>query len=142
MTQIPLINGQRHSWSSIEVNVLDRIVTGVTAISYDDSQVKENHYGSGDMPVFRGRGKYEAKASMTLYNYEVEAIQQALPKGKRLQDIPIFDVKVSFLDDASSDVVTHVIRNCEFKTNKRDMKQGDTKIEVQLDLIVSHIEWN
>ncbi|MBP2833512.1 hypothetical protein J8281_15055 [Aquimarina sp. U1-2] len=141
MTQVPLINGQRHSWSSIEVNVLDRIVTGITAISYDDAQVKENHYGAGDMPVFRGRGKYEAKASLTLYNYEVEAIQKALPKGKRLQDVPIFDVKVSFLDE-TDDVITHVIRNCEFKTNKRDMKQGDTKVEVQLDLIVSHIEWN
>ncbi|CAM1361503.1 conserved hypothetical protein [Tenacibaculum litopenaei] len=141
MPHLPLVNGHRHGWSSVEVNILDRIVTGITAISYDDAQVKENHYGAGDMPVFRGRGKYEAKASITLYAFEVESIQQALPKGKRLQDVPLFDIKVSFLDN-SSNVITHVIRNCEFKTNKRDMKQGDSKVEVQLDLIVSHIEWN
>ncbi len=138
----PLINGQRHSWSSIEVNILDRIVTGITAVSYDDSLAKENHYGAGDMPVHRGRGKYEAKASITLYNYEVEAIQAAVGRGNRLQDVAPFDVVVSFLDDATNDVVTHVIRNCEFSTNTRSMSQGDTKIDVALDLICSHIEWS
>lgn len=141
MSQLPLINGQRHSWSSIEVNLLDRIVTGITSISYDDTEMKENHYGAGNMPVHRGRGKYEANASLTLYNYEVEAIQAALPRGKRLMDSPPFDIKVSFLDETDA-IVTHVIRNCEFKSNNRNMSQGDTKIEVSLDLIVSHIEWN
>ncbi len=141
MTQVPLINGQRHSWSSIEVNLLDRIVTGITAISYDDMEAKENHYGAGNMPIQRGRGKYEANASMTLYNYEVEAIQAALPRGSRMQDVPPFDIKVSFLDDSNA-VITHVIRNCEFKTNNRNMSQGDTKIDVSVDLVVSHIEWN
>ncbi|WP_028888817.1 hypothetical protein [Tenacibaculum ovolyticum] len=142
MSQLPLINGQRHSWSSIEINLLDRIVTGITAISYDDSEAKENHYGAGNMPVHRGRGRYEANASFTLYNYEVEAIQTSLPRGKRMQDVPPFDVKISFLEDGSDQIVTHVIRNCEFKSNNRNMSQGDTKIEVSLDLIVSHIEWN
>ncbi len=141
MSQLPLINGQRHSWSSIEVNLLDRIVTGITSISYDDTEMKENHYGAGNMPVHRGRGKYEANASMTLYNYEVEAIQAALPRGQRLMDSPPFDVKISFLDESNA-IITHVIRNCEFKSNNRNMSQGDTKIEVSLDLIVSHIEWN
>ncbi len=141
MSQLPLINGQRHSWSSIEINLLDRIVTGVTSISYDDTTAKENHYGAGNMPVHRGRGKYEANASITLYNYEVESIQAALPRGQRLSDVPPFDIKVSFLDD-TNEIVTHVVRNCEFKSNKRNMNQGDTKIEVSLDMIVSHIEWN
>ncbi len=141
MSQLPLINGQRHSWASIEVNLLDRIVTGITSINYDDAEVKENHYGAGNMPVHRGRGRYEANASLTLYNYEVEAIQAALPRGKRLMDSPPFDVKVSFLDDTNQ-ITTHVIRNCEFKSNNRNMSQGDTKIEVSLDLVVSHIEWS
>jgi len=141
MSQLPLINGQRHSWSSIEVNLLDRIVTGITSINYDDTEMKENHYGAGNMPVHRGRGKYEANASMTLYNYEVEAIQSALPRGQRLMDAPPFDVKISFLDETDQ-IITHVIRNCEFKSNNRNMSQGDTKIEVSLDLVVSHIEWN
>ena len=141
MNALPLINGQQHSWSSIEVRMLDNIVTGITSVNYDDSVMKENHYGAGDFPVHRGRGKYEAKASITLYNYEVEAIIAALPRGRRLQDVPAFDIVVSYLDD-SNDIITHVIRNCEFNTNSRGINQGDTKIEVSFDLICSHIEWN
>lgn len=141
MNALPLINGQQHSWSSIEVRMLDNIVTGITSVNYDDSVMKENHYGAGDFPVHRGRGKYEAKASLTLYNYEVEAIIAALPRGRRLQDVPAFDIVVSYLDD-SNDIITHVVRNCEFNTNTRGINQGDTKIEVSLDLICSHIEWN
>lgn len=138
----PLINGQRHSWAKVEVNLLDRILTGITSVSYDDSVTKENHYGAGNMPVHRGVGKYEANASVTWYNYEGDAIQAALGNGQRLQDIPPFDVTVSFLDDATNQVVTHVIRNCEFKSNKRSLNQGDTKFEVSHDLICSHIEWS
>ncbi len=141
MNALPLINGQQHSWSSIEVRMLDNIVTGITSVNYDDSVMKENHYGAGDFPVHRGRGKYEAKASITLYNYEVEAIIAALPRGRRLQDVPAFDIVVSYLDD-SNDIITHVVRNCEFNTNSRGINQGDTKIEVSFDLICSHIEWN
>ena len=141
MNALPLINGQQHSWSSIEVRMLDNIVTGITSVNYDDSVMKENHYGAGDFPVHRGRGKYEAKASITLYNYEVEAIIAALPRGRRLQDVPAFDIVVSYLDD-TNDIITHVIRNCEFNTNSRGISQGDTKIEVSFDLICSHIEWN
>jgi hypothetical protein len=138
----PLVNGVRHSWASIEVQVLGRIVTGITAMSYEDKQEKANAYGKGVMPVHRSRGgKYEASSKITLHEYEVRAIQRALPRGKRIQDVPMFDITVSYLDDNDA-MITDVIRNCEFTNNKREIKQGDTVIEVELELIVSHIDWN
>ncbi|HSW64980.1 MAG TPA: hypothetical protein VLH56_16960 [Dissulfurispiraceae bacterium] len=136
----PLINGTRHSWASIRANILGRTVTGITAIAYEDKQEKANNYGAGAMPVSRGLGRYEATCSVTLHAYETEAIQRSLGIGKRLQDIAPFDIVVSFVS-ASDQLVTHVIRNCEFTNNKRDMSQGDTVIEVQHELVVSHIEW-
>ena len=136
----PLINGTRHSWASIRCNILGRTVTGITAISYDDTQNKENRYGAGIYPDHRGLGNYEASCSFTLYAYETEAIQKSLPAGKRLQDIAPFDIVVSFVNE-SNETVTHTIRNAEFTNNKRDMSQGDTGIEVEHEMIVSHIEW-
>lgn len=138
---IPLINGTRHAWASITVNLLGRLVTGFTAISYEESQNKTNNYGQGIFPVSRGLGKYEAKASITLYSYEVDAILQALGPLKRLTDIAPFDVVISYLPTGSDLLINHVIRNAEFTSNKRDVKQGDTVIETQFELIVSHIEW-
>ena len=138
----PLINGTRHSWADVKINILGRTVSGISAISYEDKQEKQNNYGAGVYPVSRGIGKYEANAKVTLHAYEAEAINKALGVGKRLQDVPMFDIIVSYLPVGSDGLVTHVIRNCEFTNNKRDIKQGDTVIEVELELITSHIEWN
>lgn len=137
----PLINGVRHSWASVKLVLLDRTVTGCSAIKYEDKQEKVNNYGTGIYPVSRGLGKYEAMASITLEQYEVEAIQAQLPKGKRIQDIAPFDVVVSFVNDSDA-LVNHTIRNCEFTNNKRELKSGDAKIETEYELITSHIEWS
>ncbi|MFN4124138.1 MAG: hypothetical protein ACK4GL_12640 [Flavobacteriales bacterium] len=138
----PYINGTRHSWGSIKLNILGRLVTGFTAISYEDSQEKENVYGGSNYPVSRGKGKYEAKASITLLKYEVDALQAALPPGKGLQDIPAFDIPVVYIPEGQDGLVTNVIRNAEFMSNKREWKSGDAFTEVELELIVSHIDWN
>lgn len=136
----PLINGVRHSWASIRCQILGRTVTGITKITYEDTEEKSNNYGAGKMPVSRGVGNYEATASVTLHAYEVAAIQRSLGVGKRLQDIAPFDITVSYLNDSDT-VENHVLRNVEFTNNKRDISQGDTVIEVELELILSHIEW-
>jgi len=138
---IPNINGTRHAWASIRTNILGRTVTGISAISYEDTQNKANNYGAGEFPVSRGMGKYEAKASITLHSYETDAILATMGPGKRLTDIAPFDIVVTYLPTGNDGLVNHVIRNCEFTGNKRDVKTGDTGIETQFELIVSHIEW-
>jgi hypothetical protein len=139
---IPLINGIRHAWGSVKVNLLGRTVSGITAISYEEKQEKVNNYGAGTFPVSRGLGKYEASAKVTLHSYETDAIIKSLGTGKRLVDIAPFDIVVTFMAEGSDLLVNHVIRNCEFTSNKRDLKTGDTVIESEYDLIVSHIEWS
>lgn len=136
----PYVNGTRHSWASIQINLLGRTVTGCVAISYDDTQEKTNNYGSGIYPVSRGNGRYTATAKITLHHYEVQAIERAAA-GMRLQAIPEFDIVVAYKPIGQDALVTDFIRNCQFINNKRDIKEGDTVIAVELDLIVSHIDW-
>lgn len=138
----PLVRGTRHGWASIEVNMLGYSPAGISAISYDDTQEKVNVYGIGIYPVARAHGKYEASAKITLAAYEIDAIQAAVGIGKRLQDIPPFDIVVAFMPTGEDELITHTIRNCEFKTNKRDLKQGETGLEAEFELICSHIDWN
>lgn len=140
----PLINGTRHGWGSVKANFLGRTATGITAVSYEDKQEKVNNYGAGNFPTSRGLGKYEASAKITLDAYETDAIVRSLvaqEKGTRLQDIGPFDVVVTYLPEGSDGLVTHVLRNCEFTSNKREVKQGDTRIEIEYELIISHIDW-
>jgi len=137
----PLINGTSHSWVDITISVLDVPVPGVRSIKYSESQEKVNNYGSGRRPVSRGRGKIEAEASVTFMSEEVLALQKAAP-NKNIMNIPPFDIIVSYIPENSTNVTTDVIKNCEFKTNGREASEGDTMIEVELELVCSHVEWD
>lgn len=136
---IPWINGVEYGWADI-VGALNGVpLTGVTAISYGDKQDMQNNYGAGRYPVSYGKGRITCTAKITLYASEVLAIQRQSPNG-RIQDIAPFDITVSYLPDNGT-IHTDKIRNCRFTENKRDVKEGDMSIEVELELIVSHIEW-
>lgn len=133
--------GKMQGWNSITLNMLGRDVEGITALSYDDSVAKDNVYGANKYPVGRSEGNYEPKASITLLKEEVDAIQAALPGGKRLQDIEAFDIVVSYQRNDGT-VLRDRIRNAEFTNNAVDVKQADGTVAKELTLIVSHIEWD
>ena len=135
----PLINGTAYSWSQILVNIFNTPIAGITAVSYEDEQEMEDQMGAGNYPTSRGYGGIKAKGSITLEMAEVEALQAATPDG-RLQGIPEFDIVVSYLPEGGV-IRNHTLHNCRFKNNKRDTKAGDMAINVELELLVSHITW-
>lgn len=139
MAYAPLINGTAYSWSQIVLNILGTQVAGVTNISYNENQEMQDNFGAGNRPVSRGYGRIQAEATLTLHAEEVEALQAAVSTG-RLQDIPEFDVVVSYLPEGGN-IVSHSLKNCRFKTNGREVGEGDMAIEVELELQVSHINW-
>lgn len=136
----PLINGTRHAWANIRVNLLGGTVSGMSAVMYKDNQAIEDHYGAGVYPTHRGEGNYKAEASITLSKYEIERIQAAAA-GKRLQEIPEFDVIVTYLPVGQDVAKTDIIRNCRFLENGRDNRQGATNLEFTIPLLTSHILW-
>lgn len=139
MSGIPVVNGTRHSWASIKLNILGRTVTGVTKIDYSSMQKKENNYGAGSEPVSRGRGNSEYKCAIGLYKYEADAIKKLVPSG-RLEDIAPFDIVIAYQPTGSDPIVTDILKYCEFTDDKRSSKQGDTKIEQTFDIIIGGIQ--
>ncbi len=137
----PLINGVEPSWASLTVVIGGVVVTGITGIDYEDDQVIENVYGAGQQPVARGYGNIQCKGAITLLRSEVENIRTASATG-RLQDIAPFDIVCSFVPVTGGQIITHKLRNCQFKKDSTTLKQGDTKNEQVMDLEISHIEWN
>ena len=140
MNGIPLINGIEYGWADIVLNIAGAPVTGFTGIDYDDDQEVVNVYGAGRYPVGRGKGRITCSGKITLLTSEVIALQKKAPNG-RLQDIAPFPIIVSYIPDDGGEVVTDKLRNCQFKTNKRNWAEGDTSKAVDIDLIISHIEW-
>lgn len=136
---LPLINGKAYEFADITCIVLGTPIVGVTAIEYGEEDNIENVYATGRYPVARGFGQIEPSAKVTILMNEVMSIVAVAPNG-RLQDIPEFDIIVTFTD-ANLIPIVHKIRNCRFKKNMITSATGDTSIPVELDLIVSHIEF-
>lgn len=137
---IPLVNGKLYDWADIVLTIAGVPVTGVTGIEYKDEQEVEMKYGAGRYPVGFGKGRISCEGKITLYQEEVEAIQRQSPTG-RLQDIAPFNIIVSYLPDTGI-VSTDKLRNVVFKNNGRTWGEGDTGKTVEIDLAMSHIEWN
>lgn len=131
--------GTMTGWNNVTVNLFGRDVEGITGLSYNDSETKENIYGAGKYPVGRSRGNYEAEASITLYKEEADAIREASPV--RLTEVAPFDIVVQYMD-ADGNIKKDIIRNCEFTNDGIEVEQSDGSIETEYELVVSHIEWN
>ena len=137
---IPLINGVEYAWGDIVTVIAGAPVTGITAIDYDDDQDVKNNYGAGRYPISRSKGRITPTSKVTLTMDEILAIQRRSLNG-RIQDIAPFDIIVSYLPE-NGIIVIDKIRNCQFKKNKRAWKEGDTRQEVELELVISHIDWD
>lgn len=133
----PLINGREYSWADIVVNIGGVPVTGIVAIKYDEEQEKENVYGAGRNPVSRGYGRVKATASITLLSGTVMALKAKAPKGQ-LHRIAPFSVTVNYQPE-NQPLVTHILKNAEFKKTAFDWKEGDMYKEIELELLISHI---
>lgn len=132
--------GTMQGWTSITVNMMGRDVVGITKVAYDDTVTKENVKGYNMYPVGRAVTDYEAKASLALFKEEIDALENSLPAGKRIQDIAPFDIIVQYAVDGV--IKKDIIHNCEFTNRGVDVSQGDGTISTDYELIVSHITWN
>lgn len=137
---VPYINGKLYDWADIVLTIAGVPVTGITSIEYKDDQEIVAKYGAGRFPVGYAKGRITCTGKIVLYQEEVEAIQRQSLTG-RLQDIAPFDIGVTYMPDTG--IVTHdKLRNCMFKNNGRGWKEGGTGQEVEIDLVMSHIQWN
>ncbi len=136
---IPMINGVEHSWASVMFSIAGVPVAGITSIEYGDEQEMENIYGVGCEPVARGYGNIKAEANVTLLRTTIENLRAASPTG-RLEDIAPFPIIVSWIPVNGQKMKNDILQNCQFLEDRVNLKQGDTKNEQTLNLIVSHIQ--
>lgn len=133
----PLINGISYDWANISFIIGGVPVTGITKISYNRKQKKENNYGAGPYPVSRGYGNVEYDASIELYLEEWKRIIAASPNRDPLQ-LPPFDIPVVYGNGL--DVTTDTLRSVEFMEDPFSGNQNDTKLMVTIPLLVAQID--
>ena len=132
--------GKLTGWADISVELLGRTLVGITSVKYDEDVAIDAEHGAGKMPVGYSEGNYNASASITFYKDELIALQKSLPPGTRIQDIPAFPLPIVYLYNGAT--YTDVLQNVKFKNNGVDATQGEGKIEITIDIFITHIDWN
>lgn len=133
--------GTMIGWNNVTVNLFGRELEGIDSVKYTDKEDHTMVRGAGKMPIGKSKGNYEVDAaSLSLYIEENIALLKSLPKGVRLQEIPDFDIPVSY--EYQGSVYTDIMRNCSFTNNGRESKNGEGKIVMEYNLSCTHIDYN
>lgn len=135
----PMINGKSYEYADITANILGQPFTTIQNIEYEYMQEMENVMGAGNGVVGRVYKNFVPTAKISMLMEEVEALQAVAPQGV-IQRIPEFDITVYYVDSALIPR-THTLKNCRFKNNKRTSSQGDGALVVEMELILSHVEF-
>lgn len=132
-----LINGVSYSWSNLNFVVGGVPIVGITKIAYKKDQVKENIYGAGNQPVSRGYGNVTYEGSITIKREELQRLIIAAP-SKDIANFAPFDIPVI----AAGTGVTPIkdtLKSVEFKGFDMTASQGDTSVDVELELVIGEI---
>ncbi len=122
--------------------MLGKVVGGARGVSYKVSQEKEPVYGRGNNPVAIVRGNKAYEGEIKLLQSELEALQQAAGRGKDLTDIRGFDIVVAYVPRQGGQIVTDVLKHCEFIEVEKAMDQGDMFMEITLPFVALKIDKN
>jgi hypothetical protein len=136
----PLINGVEYTHADIVLELLGVPIIGVTSIEYSDVQNIEGNYATGHLPTSVGFGQVDLTATITITSVEFRRIVLFAP-GRRLQNLPFFDVGVNFIPESGIFVRDRLVR-CKFKGANISTATNNTQIEVPLELFVADIRYN
>jgi len=138
-TNIPLINGVRHSWASGEFNWLGRTVTGIMEISWKIKRDKKDFFGSGDEVKHRGRGNKSYELKIKLAKYEVDAAEDLLLEDQDLTDIDISNFSLAWKPTGMDTLKRKAFDFVEVTEYALSAKQGDMELSYDITMIVGKI---
>jgi len=136
--QYPLINGVRHSFSSIELKIAGLIFVGFKTINYSRTRSRSNVHGKSPDPIGKTRGKNEYKADCELYLAEWNALQAELGPG---YGDTFFTITVTYGENGF-DTIQDVIKGCTLDSTDASNSEGTDPTVRKLDLNPMKILFN
>ena len=116
------------SWADITITAGGVPFLEIQEIQYSRERKIEDHFGAGDKVVSRGYGNVmDSGLSFKMSVDELKRLEASAPKGD-ITLIPPFLVNVIWKPTVQNPITyTDVLTNCQFTSNGRDTKQGETK---------------
>lgn len=135
--EYPQINGSRHSWASITIDLNGDKFEGIKEIKYSDSLEPGEVMGTSTRRIGRTRGEAKAEASITLYLSERKAFLAKLGPGGYKK---AFQIVCSY--EEAGEIITDTIVGCRVKKVEGGGSSGADAMESAIELDVHKILWN
>ena len=123
----PLINGVRHSWSSVEIKVAGQTFGGVQEVNYGFKLDAATVYGQGSQPIGTTTGKGSFTADMTMLLEEYDAMVSALGPAYATA---FFDLQTSYSDEgfveSGLSTVVDTVKSCRITEVAASASNGST----------------
>lgn len=137
-------NSAEFAWSDVTVTLMGRVFDRIMAVSYDVEIEKKQIYGRGSKVRGIQPGNERPTGSITIGQSELEAMirkaQETYPNAKAT-DL-VFDIQVHYLSVNGLALVKDKIVGAEFTKNPKNLRQGDSDMEIQMDFIAMDILYN
>ncbi len=138
---VPLINGFRYSWSSIEVNIggVGIVNDSISELSYSETIERTKLKKSGS-PLNNGRtrGTYDAEGSITMAKDKFQEMIAKLGDGWGEKE---FEISVSYRD-TNNPLTNDVLEACLFDGADVSASEGSDPVMVTLALNVNRLKLN
>lgn len=136
-----MINGFEYSWEDVNIALFGTLLTGVTEHDYTSEKGHFNIYGRGADPVAMGRGNKQYGGRLMVLQSTYEGWQQKLPKGKDITDTTNAKIVTGYAPEGGT-VVTDESLYVRFTSVRKNIKQGDGNMYVELPYIAGKINYN
>lgn len=140
-----IVNGREYGWGDITLVAGLRDVTNFTGISYKKEQSKEELYGKGNEPIAIQKGNVKYSGTLTMLQSEVNTLQELARATTGRADILKLNLNavVCYGNPLEGDVMTvDRLFGIQFTELPKEMKQGDSKMEIALPFICTKILYN
>lgn len=134
----PLINGVRHSFSSIELKLNGQIFLGFRSINYSRTRSRSFARGNSPDPLGKTRGENEYSADCEVYLAEWNLFQSQLGAG--YGDV-FFQVLVTYTENGF-DSIQDVLNGCTMDSTEASNSQGPDPLVRKFNLSPVKILFN
>lgn len=128
--QYPLVNGVRHSYSSIELTLNGQIYKGFKSINYDRVRGRSMARGNSPDPLGKTRGDNEYSADCELFLAEFNLLISKLGAG---YGDKLFTVTVTYSENGF-DTIEDVLLGCSVDSSTASQGQGPDALSRKVTL--------
>jgi hypothetical protein len=139
LPNLPMINGHRYSFASIELKVDDRLYVALQSVNYTDQMEPGVIYGTDPSPIGRTPGQRKMTANFEILRREFDDLIKYLGASYGRKR---FSITVQYAEEGDEGVTTDLLVGCRISGVDLANTQGTDPTAVRISVSPLDIQLN